>query len=480
MLWGLAALLTIFGLFASLSPEPLIAGTGASTVGLIAGLALLRTISGPIHPFSAGALIGYSHVALFVLRPLYALVYQDGVNLFNGMPFDQSVVAAQQTAGLGIFSIYVGMAAAGPNLAFKPTTLPANRSVQRHVALLPYLWLAVVVGVSLYSVYIARTGLSQFAEILTTGRTALASSSVDGTSAYFYAGLEMATGALIGVVLVASLAGLRLHVFFALAALILCAVPSLAAGSRSVFVPTVIALLLIGHLVKPRAFSARKFATVAPAAFILLFIAPRLWRVDLAEGGSLTEALAAALRPENFLGDFLGSFDTAMLDAFALQVSAQSSGVIGLRFGGTYDALFLAFIPRTLWGDKPLSVDQILNSYLFPITHEKGIGFSFGIYSEPTLNFGLVGVVGVGFAFGYIAARVWRKSQHSGDVRSLYIAILVTSYLFPLMRGSISFDSQRLFIAALPAVFFLALGKEMGLDVKTSVKAPSTRKLLDN
>lgn len=103
------------------------------------------------------------------------------------------------------------------------------------------------------------------------------------------------------------------------------------------------------------------------------------------------------------------------------------------------------------------SIDELLNSALFPETHAKKIGFAFGFYSEPTLNFGLARVIIASLFLGCLLAWLaWRADLHR-DIASSFILLMTASYIFPIMSECLSFDSQRLLISLLSVLLIFTL-----------------------
>ncbi|WP_197061916.1 O-antigen polysaccharide polymerase Wzy [Sinomonas humi] len=460
MLLG-APMLLVLGTALGLSNEPTLKGIGIAIVGLAAGLMILQLGRGPIDPLGPAAFITYSHILLFILRPAYGFFYQDNINLFTQTPFDSSTLWAQVIAATGYISLSIGIRLGSRKYLGSERAQPLLFEPTRDRAIILPLWLTVGLGFALYVVYIRQTGWGNYLTILKTGRTLESSQALESSSAYFYAGLSVATGALLLIFMLDLYRNNRLGATLALMLVLLCLVPSFASGSRSVFIPTLAALVIVFRSRFPRAFSFRRLLIWSPAVFIVLFIAPRVWRVGLAQGGSLSQSLADAFLPQNYLDGFLGGYDTAMLDSFSLQVQAQNSGMIGHQYGSTYLSLLVAIVPRTLWPSKPVTVDQVLNAYLFPATNSQGIGFSFGFYSEPFLNFGPLGVAVVCIIFGFALERLFTKATSSSDIVLRYSAIMASTYMFTLMRGSISFDSQRLLIAIIPALIAVWMGRRM-------------------
>jgi oligosaccharide repeat unit polymerase len=385
------------------------------------------------------------------------MYYQGSANIFTLNEYDESMLAAQTIAGAGFVALCIGY-----SIKFKRQ--PANEIL--HVApfdeydwrrLSRALYAIVAVGYTLYFVYISQVGWAGYWSATLSGRSEELRTALSTNSGYFYSGLQFATGALILIIFQNALnknkgASISLLVFLGISIF-----PQVASGSRSVFIPVLVALLYILYIVRPSVLKFSRVIIWGPILFLLGFVAPRIWRDNLAVGGTILESLQVAMSPQNLFNNFFGGLDTAMVDAFALQVSAQNNGDLPAQMGSTYLGLFSSVVPRALWPGKPESVDELLNAFLFPATHAKNIGFAFGFYSEPFLNFGFCGVLVVACISGVALASLTNRARRDGDISSTFILIMVVAYIFPIMRGSLSFDSQRLLISLVPVLMAFTL-----------------------
>lgn len=447
--------------------EPGVLGLLIGCMAVAVGLALIRLFRGPIEPLSPIALIAYCQILIFVARPAYAIAYQDSRNIFDLNPYDTSMVTAQIYAGLGFMALCLGYVLKRREANPKPErkeVLPFSDSAWRRLSV--PLYVVIAIGFLLYAQYIRQIGWSGYVSATLSGRSDELRTALNSNSGYFYSGLQFAIGALILVVFQAALRREKIKTFFLVLLLIISVFPQIASGSRSVFIPVAVALLIVLHTVRPSVLRPSRVLLWGPIAFVLGFVAPRIWRDNLAVGGSLLESIRVAVEPENLFDNFFGGLDTAMVDSYALQVAAQQRGDIDYHLGSTYLGLFSSVIPRALWSEKPVSIDEMLNSILFPATHAKSIGFAFGVYSEPTLNFGVLGVVVISLGLGVAIAMLANRSSESGHIASAFLSLMIASYIFPIMRGSLSFDSQRLLIALMPVLIVLVFFYRHSDDVK--------------
>ncbi|RCL91891.1 MAG: O-antigen polysaccharide polymerase Wzy [Microbacterium sp.] len=428
-------------------------GVIVAASGMAVGLLAVRVLSGPMHPLSVMAVIAYSHFALFVLRPYYMMNEASSVNAFTRVPYGDAFVLASVVAGIGFASIAVGYGLASPpNRDSLPLLGLRTLSPRGSRRLEACLLVIAVAGFVLFGVFVLQTGITEYFSGVSGGRSGVVRRAVASSTAYLSSGLQFASGALLLLALQARLTNRNTLGYVYLVLLGAANYPDIAAGNRSVFIPLTVATILILYTTNRQVLSPLLAAIWMPLVFVFGFIAPRLWRDQLSQGIPLEQSISSAFDPTNAVGDFVGGLDTAMVDALEVQVAAQESGSLGLQYGGTYIANLLAPIPRNIWPLKPESVDELLNAALFPQTDSLGIGFAFGFYSEPYFNFGIFGVMLVCLAVGTGLGLLTKAVARSRGLVGGFILIMVIGFVFPLMRGSLTFDGQRLLIVALPSV----------------------------
>lgn len=456
---GFSAVVGLIAFAISLTPETLANSANRSGIlvacgSILIGLWFARALGGAIHALSPLAVVAYCQFLLFLARPTYQYFEADGLNAFTASAYGPSFVVASFVAGIGFFAICVGYSVV---VGKTRQTMPLQRlppvGEAEWMVLQRALVAVVVIGFLIYSVYVMQVGVGNFFSGVSEGRSELSRRSVVSASGYLTSGLQFSIGALILLTLGNRVRGRGRLALVSMSVLLVALYPDIAGGNRSVFIPVAVAIVLTLFTTNARVLSPVRLLIFVPVAFVLGIVAPRLWRDQLAQGGSLLDSLLSAFNPTVAIEGFVGGLDTAMVDAFEAQVQAQSSGVLNFQYGTTYIGALGAAIPRNLWPSKPESVDQILNAALFPALDALGIGFSFGFYSEPYFNFGFAGVVVVSLFFGVFLGWITRRLHGRRTLLDAYIFIMVTAYIFPIMRGSLSFDGQRLLIAALPALF---------------------------
>jgi oligosaccharide repeat unit polymerase len=449
---SLVAALTVGCITALQTSSP---SSAAMTLGLLfLGVGVLVVFAAGERPtlLSFFTVFTASHVLLFVARPAYLAGAQANIDIFTGYEHDSYIVSAALIAGTGYCSACIGYVFWGrARSKMSQKTILQPLSPSRWTATIPVLVLLMLLGYGLYAVYVAQVGGISNLLAVSSGRSVALTQSLSSSSGYFTSGLLFTLGLALLLFAQGLAQGTPWLAVTGLAFLVIGTGPQLLSGSRSVFVPLILALAIVISRIKPQWLTPRRLLIVAFPTFVLTVILPRVLRQP-DPSQPFASSLTSAISGNQIADNFLGGLDTAMVDAFAHQISMQSTGQIPFQFGSTYIASIGLIIPRGVWPDKPMAVDVLLNSAIFPATAAKKIGFSFGIYSEPFLNFGIVGVILLFLVVGSVLAQLDRRLAGSPNIFELCIYALAAGALFTLMRGSITFDIQRLLIPAIPVL----------------------------
>lgn len=153
------------------------------------------------------------------------------------------------------------------------------------------------------------------------------------------------------------------------------------------------------------------------ATFRQIVIQPRIL-IDPLEGNGISQV-----------------FNTIHYDAF-INITATIDYVKyeGLAYGYQLLSGLLFFIPRSLWKDKPLSTGNLIGEHLIEYYDFTFSNLSNPLVSEGYVNFGIIGVLGMGVALAFACARFlsWFKSDdYLKKILSLYFAI----HMLFLLRG---------------------------------------------
>jgi hypothetical protein len=148
------------------------------------------------------------------------------------------------------------------------------------------------------------------------------------------------------------------------------------------------------------------------------------------------------------------SGDMSFLEQNAAVLSAVNSNDNFFYFE-TYQHIFLFFIPRYFWEDKPRLGQWLVN--LSSSDRDFGELGQIGLLSgESYSSFGVFGVIVVGFLFSYLSKFFYRKfSIYSSNSLGFYFLLLYNIVLFQVWRdGLISFVVFPL-LNFLPLTLFL-------------------------
>ncbi len=131
------------------------------------------------------------------------------------------------------------------------------------------------------------------------------------------------------------------------------------------------------------------------------------------------------------------------------------------RFGSTYLGSLGGIVPLFLWPSRPSGAAEWYVRQYYPDVAAAGGGFAFSPIAEAYLNFGFVGVIGLGLLLGYLANRVLR-SLSAGSFRSpAAIAIYAVAAPNILMFWRFDFGGfikQVMLMTVIQAVFWLRSG----------------------
>lgn len=457
MLIGVSAVLLALGpLLVSRDRSPEIYYFLIVTASLALGVTAVVCCGRHIRLTNIFTLFTISHVTLFVARPTYSAL-TNKPNAFNATQSWNVNVAVAEVVAAGYLAFCLGYI-----LYRRPTPTRPSELIPIDPAIWPVVrWQLIAVttiSFGLFASYVARIGPQRFLEVTLLGRSTGLSSTIEGQTAYAYLGSQFGIGAAILLYIQGRANGNKRQAWISLTLLALCVFPQVAAGSRSGFIPVIVALLATGQRIRPKRYRSTRLAVLGVPLFLLTVVAPRLYRVRQESNLTLIESLWESAKPANFLSGFLGGLDTAMIDALSIQVAAQLQRELPLAIGQTYANAATAFIPRSIWPQKPITVDQYLNAELLPTLVGQGAGFSFSIYSEPYLNFGLIGVAMVLLALGIAAAKL-DSLANSTNLFAFWLYAMCAAFTFPIFRGSVSFDIQRLMIAALPIGLLIVMAR---------------------
>lgn len=129
--------------------------------------------------------------------------------------------------------------------------------------------------------------------------------------------------------------------------------------------------------------------------------------------------------------------NTRMADILPALVGKLLNGSIPLQYGKPFINILFAPIPRSMWVNKPLIIDEsvLIGSYL--LTGEELYGLPAGPYGWAYFNFGFLGVIFSGFIIGAIVKKTYMNSIDSPvNKDTVIIYVLIIRLLFDIFSTS--------------------------------------------
>ena len=447
---GVVGLFLLVGLLVGLADLGLAGGLiiGAGLVCLIPVFASL--LRGEHDIFEPSYLFALAFGVLFVIRPALEWSATHGVPTMGGLDPTPTYLAAIAIATLGAISFYAGyFSPVGTHLAHR---LPASPEVLHPGRVWTGALGVAVLGIGMYVAFLMTTGgLGSFAVVI-AGRNPDFVSSVSQPAGYLYSGLQFLFPAGV-ILLVSARRWMSLNGLAGLAMVAMSVVPQFFTGSRSATLPALLTLGLLWYLRRASRPRLVTMLSLALVGFVLVISVPRDYRNTDDRTGSLVDAVASSIANAEATGrEFILGLDTAMLPAFAIEVS-EVPGSIPFQFGSTYVEAALRPIPRAFWSAKPDAAETQLMRVFWPDLAAQRISLTFSLFGEPFLNFGLLGVVAISALFGVAWRGLWEywRRQPANPV-AIGIFAISWPFLFVYLRGGIGVDYQRQVIALLPFV----------------------------
>jgi hypothetical protein len=371
-------------------------------------------------------LFGLSYFVLFALHPGVELLVSRDSPVFVGYPLGPTYATALIIGAVGATLFYLGYyLPLGLGLARR---IAVPRQEWSAASLTAFIILSMGIVLAAFAIFLVTNGGSSILAALLSGRNAVSGTVLRESSGYLSsAPLWLAP---IGILLITLPHRRWLGALFGLLLLVLSQVVTAGLGDRSWTLPTVAAVFLVWYLRRGRRPTAATVAVALAFVFVFGVTVPRQYRNTDARAQPLSQLLLEdALHPGQAMQDFFVGADTAMVDAVTRPV------------------------PRAIWAEKPRAAETQLMAVIWPQFASAGVGFSFSLFGEPYLNFGLFGVIAVSLAFGVFwrAAYMWfRRAPMNPFVITFYA--LSWPFLFVYMRGGLGVDYQRQVIYLLPVL----------------------------
>ena len=383
--------------------------------------------------------------ALFVLRPAVELGSRRYVAV-GGIDPGPQLAHALAIGALGCLGYLLGYyLPLGRRLATRSTartTPPTTASLATYALV----WLAV--SFALFGVFILGAGGWNALTTLLAGRSPASAQILTEASGYSYSALLWLAS--VGVLILAVADRWRsVPAVLGFLLIGLSQVIPFVSGSRSMMLPTLLAVVLLAYLRVRRRPPLYLIAVGGIALFVVGIAAPSQYRAAAQERSVLDGVSVVLDDPGTAAANFVLGGDTAMASDFAVALDYVPS-MLDFRFGSTYVEALARPVPRSVWPDKPLALDTQLMYLIWP-SLAPYVGFAYSIFAEPYFNFSYIGELGILLLFG-LACR-WLYEWTSANPRSYFamgVFALAWPYIIVFVRGGLAVDSHRFVIALAP------------------------------
>ena len=414
---------------------------------------IISIVTGRFDIFEPPHLFAIGYLVLFALRPAYDVAA--GLPWFNDYPIAPGFRIAMEIGIVGAAAFYAGYYSRLGRDFGRRWRIPApDVSV---ASLDGFIAVAAIASALLYLAFVGSASAS--VQALFAGRSAGRLNSLHNASGYLYTAPLWVTS--LGVLLLATTSRWRSYRGAAAFALIfLSELPSAAGGDRAFVLPAIAAVAILWYLRKGTRPRLYQVLLIFGVVFIVGVSAPREYRTVAVRQTSFTGVVEHdAFHPVSAVQNFLGSNDTAMVDNLSVAAQALNGGSppLSYRGGSTYIEDVTRPVPRAIWSGKPIAAETDMMSQLWPDLYALNIHFTFSMFAEPYLNFGVLGVALVLFVAGVLwrALYTWfRRAPNNPGVMTLYA--LSFPYLFVYMRGGFGLDYYRQAFAVIPVLLALA------------------------
>jgi oligosaccharide repeat unit polymerase len=215
-------------------------------------------------------------------------------------------------------------------------------------------------------------------------------------------------------------------------------------GTRRVYITMFLVCLAIGyaHIIKTKGRIYGRYKVMALISFIGIFFYMNFLRADMDIGEGYEEG-AEFNNTINYMMQ-LTALDTYDNTAYLL---SNFPSKYDYYYGETYAALFVQFIPRSLWEGKPVGLGGPLgllkNAGIREFTKAKwvrearGISYSPGFIGEAYANFGVIGIFILSILFG-LGTKFFDSNVRLEEVLENPVQMANTAWygsFFLLLRG---------------------------------------------
>lgn len=389
---------------------------------------------------------------MFVGRPLADLVTgeTDHIGYDVLATFDETLLVAL----LGILFFQLGyFSPLGKSWSRRLPVPPVFRP--RRAAM--YGWMFLILGGLMYGTFLIQTGGVETLLSLLSGRQETHNELYLSSTGYFYNGLLMwGVAALIFFAVAVSFGVRQYRIWFLLPFLPLLVLYG-STGGRANLLPIVLAIPIYWYLWKARRPSST-LIIVAALLVISVFGWLREMRSTWQEHDALATLTAALAAPITEAGLILSGADNEMFDSLANELLVVPEE-LPFQHGSTVIDIFIRAVPRPLWPDKPLEVNDAIVDTLWPEHYAVSRGApAFSLMGPFYADSGIFTVALGMFLVGTVLSMSWQWLQrHRAHTLAQLIYSMGLPFVVILMRGTIPDTLARMLFLMVPLVAFMLL-----------------------
>ncbi len=416
----------------------------------------LRLIQGKLDLFEPLVLANVALGVMFIGRPLADLATGRTTHLGYGITatFDQALVVAL----VGILAFQLGYHSLFVRLFARYLPTPAIFRPQRATLAA---WLFLLLGATLFGLFLAKGGGLGLLLYLIKGRASGDNMIFLNSTGYLYNGIAMwMASALIFFALAVVYKRHAYYVLFLAIALPLVIYYG-ARGSRSMLLPLVLAVPTFWYLYRRRRPSTRTLLIVAIAGIALIGWQREIRTAGVGSRGDAGAVLIKAFSsPLKQFGEILNGADNEMFDSITNELLVVPDE-IGYRPGGIFTEVFVRMVPRPLWPDKPLGLNDTVVHALWPKHYALSrASAAFSVLGPFYFDSGYIGVALGMFMIGIVLSGIWRWFRYySENLNALLIYSMSLPFVVILMRGTIPGTLARMLFVVIPLVLAMWFGR---------------------
>ena len=233
-------------------------------------------------------------------------------------------------------------------------------------------------------------------------------------------------------------------------------------GSRGSVIEPIFLVFLAEILFNTKKIKLKFLLKIGVVIFIIFFVVARL--------GELRQSHYVDPNKKNIVEKIAGELRNSFNHAEYLNVCVTKEAE--LLYGKSYLAALALPIPRKIWKGKPLGAGPYLKNIVKPGSYDLNnkkynSSLTTGVLIESYLNFGFLGVIVIGFIYGYLAKRLtyrlfYEDKNPTGEILAFFCYFLL---IFVFSFGEFLGAFTRIMTYILPFIFFGGFFKKIKFTI---------------